>query len=57
MQEEEFRIVEGFDNYQVSNLGIVRNFKTNRILKPGISNGYYQIVLHDMNRKKVNMMT
>jgi hypothetical protein len=47
MAEEEFRIIKGFENYSVSNLGRVRNNNTNRILKPGInSKGYYNVSLY-----------
>lgn len=30
---EEWRVIEGFENYQVSNMGRVKSLKTNRILK------------------------
>ncbi len=43
---EEFRIIKGFENYSISNLGIVRNNATDRILKPGIDGrGYYYVNL------------
>jgi hypothetical protein len=43
---EEFKIIKGFENYSVSNLGRVKNNKTDRILKPGIdSHGYYTVNL------------
>ena len=31
---EEYKQIEDFENYEVSNLGNVRNKKTGRILKP-----------------------
>lgn len=31
---EEYKIIEGFPNYEVSNLGNVRNRYTKQILKP-----------------------
>ena len=34
--EEEFKRIEGYDNYLVSNFGNVKNSKTNKILKPFI---------------------
>lgn len=34
-----------FDNYEVSDVGEVRNKKTGRILKPRLNNGYYQVGL------------
>ena len=44
---EEFRIIKGFENYLVSNLGRVRNNTTDRILKPQIVNhGYYYVNLY-----------
>ena len=44
--EEEYKIIKGFENYEVSNLGNVRNNKTGRILKPGIDGrGYYKVNL------------
>ena len=43
---EEFKIIKDFPNYEVSNLGNVRNIKTGKILKPGIdSHGYYRLSL------------
>ncbi len=33
---EEWRSVSGYANYQVSNIGRVRNVKTEKILKPNI---------------------
>ncbi len=29
---EEYKIITGYENYEISNLGNVRNIKTNRIL-------------------------
>ena len=43
---EEFKNIKGFENYEVSYLGNVRNIKTGRILKPGIDgHGYYKVSL------------
>lgn len=43
---EEWRKVEEFPNYSVSNMGNVRNDETGRILKPGVySNGYLRVNL------------
>lgn len=44
--EEEYRIINGFEKYEVSNLGNVRNVRTQRLLNLCISNGYYQVNLH-----------
>ena len=41
IEVETFVKIEGFDNYEVSNLGKVRNIKSGRILKPSLhKNGY-----------------
>lgn len=46
MFEEEYRQIDGYDNYSVSNLGNVRNNKTGRIKKTSInSHGYLHIRL------------
>jgi len=43
---EEFRIIKGFENYSVSNLGRVRNNATDRILKSMVgTHGYYYLHL------------
>ena len=52
---EEFRIIKGFENYSVSNLGNVINNKTGRVLKPSIDNsiGYYRVsICNDGNEYK-----
>ena len=46
--EEEYRIIEGFENYEVSNLGNIRNIITKRILSHQ-NNG--------KNYSKVNLIT
>jgi hypothetical protein len=49
---EEFRRIGGYDNYSVSNLGNVRNDRTNRILRPGLSSvGYLTVVLYQNGTK------
>lgn len=42
---EEWLIVKDYDNYEVSNLGKVRNRKTGRILKPACNGGYLSVKL------------
>lgn len=44
MNKEQWLPINGFDNYEVSNLGQVRNKKTNRILKQAHQNSGYSIV-------------
>lgn len=47
---EEWRIVPGFENYDVSNAGRVRNNKTRRILKGIAHRGYLVVKLGRPNR-------
>ena len=43
---EEYKIIKDFENYSVSNLGNIKNNKTDRILKPQIdTQGYYKVNL------------
>jgi hypothetical protein len=47
---EYWRSIDGYINYQVSNIGRVRNSNTGRILKPLLdTRGYYQICLYNSN--------
>ena len=47
VQMEEWRKIDGYPNYSVSNLGNVRNDKTGKALKRVLQNrGYYQIGLY-----------
>ena len=51
--EEEFKPVNGFDNYLVSNFGNIKNSKTNRILKQSNhTQGYKQINLSKNGKLK-----
>ena len=47
---EEYKTIEGFINYEVSNYGNVRNIKTKRVLKPNLEKGGYQYVNLYMNK-------
>lgn len=51
---EEWRNVPGYEGlYEVSNLGRVKNIKTERILKPGKNNlGYLQVALYKNGLQK-----
>lgn len=49
---EEWKKVEGYDNYSVSNFGNIRNDKTNKILKPYLYKGYYQVELYKNSIRK-----
>ena len=45
--------IKGYNNYEVSICGQVRNSKTKRVLKPGIDDkGYYIVCLCKNNNKK-----
>ena len=44
---EIYKVIDGYENYEVSNLGNVRNRLTGRVLSPRIiSKGYNQVVLY-----------
>lgn len=50
---ETFVEIEGFENYEVSNLGKVRNIKSGRLLKPWIiQSGYLGLCLYENNKRK-----
>ena len=38
--DEEWRSIDGYINYEINNIGMVRNSKTGRILKQILNNGY-----------------
>jgi hypothetical protein len=42
---EEWKQYQDYDNYLISNKGRIRNVKTNRILKPSVTSGYYKVRL------------
>jgi hypothetical protein len=44
--------IEGFDNYSISNTGLVRNDKTGKLRCINISNGYYNIMLFINSKRK-----
>lgn len=50
--EEDWRKIEGFENFYVSNLGRVRNVKSNKILKENIKNGYAYVGLTEGTKQK-----
>jgi hypothetical protein len=48
----EWRIVAGFDRYEVSNTGLVRNRETNRVLRPGRDrDGYLMVIFSNENQR------
>lgn len=54
--QEVWKDIDGYEGYyQVSNLGRVRNIKSNIILKPYINKGgYFQVTLYKDKAKKLN---
>jgi hypothetical protein len=53
---EEWRIVNDYPNYSVSNLGNMKNNLTNRMMKPTVKGGYYHISLrNDIKRKNLKV--
>ena len=58
---ETYKIIEGFENYSVSDHGNVKNNKTGRQLKPGKQKlGYEHVILtnddHSSSNKKVHRL-
>jgi hypothetical protein len=41
MQLEEFKVIEGYENYEISTLGRIRNIITNKFLQPIINKTGY----------------
>jgi len=46
------KTIKNFENYTITESGIVTNIKTGRVLKQSIANGYFQICLSKNNIKK-----
>ena len=53
---ETFVKIEGFEKYEVSNLGKVRNIKSGRIIKPFLNNSGYLLHCLCENNKKKNLL-
>ena len=54
---ETFVKIEGFEKYEVSNLGRVRNIKSGRVLKPFLTkNGYLMHGLYENNKRKTLLL-
>jgi len=49
---EEWREIQEFPNYSVSNFGNIKNNKTNKVLKLNLKGGYYNISLINENGQK-----
>ena len=51
--EEEFKKIDGYDNYEISNLGNVRNIDTGKVLKTQKNRyGYYLVSLRKVGIKQ-----
>ena len=53
---ETFKIIEGFENYSVSDHGNVKNNKTGRILKEAFDGGGYVHLTLDGKSKKIHRL-
>ena len=52
--EEQWKKIEGYDNYKISNKGRVRNMTTRKFLEGNINNcGYVKICLYRDNKQKM----
>lgn len=54
-QIEEWKKVEKFPNYSVSNMGRIRNDKTNKMMKLHKANGYYKVDLRGNEKKQLRV--
>ena len=53
MEKEFWKQIEGFDNYQISNIGRVKNIKFDRLVKPLLDNrGYIMVNLYKDGKMK-----
>lgn len=50
--KEEWKGIEDFPNYEISNHGRVKSLEHSNILTPHISRGYYHVRLHDYELSK-----
>ena len=53
---EYWKDIEGFPNYQVSNLGYVASKKTGKILKPYLTRGYLRVSLYNDSGRKCKLV-
>jgi len=49
---EEWHTIQEFPNYDVSNLGNIKNITSEKILKPTVKSGYYQVSLVNNENKQ-----
>ena len=53
---EVFTDIPGYEGYQVSNLGRVKNNKTGKILKPYLTRGYLRVSLYNESSRKCKLV-
>lgn len=53
---EEWKDINGFENYQISNTGIVKNKSTDRILSQWVSSNDYLMISLNRNNKRYNFL-
>ncbi len=53
MESLNWKIIKDYDNYMVSDNGLVKNCKTNRILKPATNEGYFRIELYKIMKENI----
>ena len=49
---EIYKTITNYENYEVSNLGNIRNIKTNKLLNPFLKHGYYHVDLYNNGMSK-----
>lgn len=52
MLKEEWKVIDGYSRYIISNTGEVKNLKTGKILKKDSSRDYYEVVLSKNGKTK-----
>ena len=50
--QEEYKTIEGYENYEISNVGNVKSKKTGKILKQSLHNGYYAVSVSKNSKSK-----
>jgi hypothetical protein len=54
---EKWKIIKGYNNYEVSNMGNIRNIKNKKLLKFSNHKGYNRVGLYDGFNKKQKIFT
>ena len=53
---EQWRLIDGYNNYEVSSVGRVRNTTTLKVLKQGLNVGYYKLDLWKNKIRKTHQV-